>query len=91
LVRKKAFDAETTAVLIAAYEKAIVEIEHKSLPNIMREVAARRIIALAAKGERDPDHLCASALGTIARVNARPVARVPLPAIADPPPDRAAT
>jgi hypothetical protein len=74
---ERAFDAETTAVLIVAYEKAVAGIERKCLPEIMREVAARRIIALASKGERDPDRLCAAALGTIARTNVKPIARSP--------------
>ena len=87
---EKAFDADTTAVMIAAYEKATAAIELKRLPGIMREVAARRIIALAAKGERDQDRLCAAALGTIARTNARMIARPPECAIAGAPADRAA-
>jgi len=85
-----AFDAETTAVMIAAYEKATAAIELKSLPAIMREVAARRIIALASKGERDPDRLCAAALGTIARTNTKIIARASDCAVADVPADRAA-
>jgi hypothetical protein len=64
---ERAFDSETTAVLVAAYEKAIAEIENKHQPAIMREVAARRIIALALKGERDPDRLYAAALAPIVR------------------------
>jgi hypothetical protein len=87
---EKAFDAETTAVMIAAYEKTTAAIKLKSLPGIMREVAARRIIALASKGERDPDRLCAAALGTIARTNAKIIARPPDRAVADVPADRAA-
>jgi len=67
----KAFDAEATAVLIAAYEKAIGGIESKHLPDIMREVAARRIIAFAAKGKCAPDRLCSVALAAIAKTNAR--------------------
>jgi hypothetical protein len=85
-----AFDADTTAVMIAAYEKATVAIELERLPGILREVAARRIIALAAKGERDPDLLCAAALGTIARTNAKMIARPPGRAIAGVSADRAA-
>ena len=87
---EKAFDAEATALLIAAYEKAIAGIERKRLPEIMREVAARRIIALASKGERDPDRLCAAALGTMARTNATPIAISPECAIANLPADRVA-
>jgi hypothetical protein len=75
--REKAFDADATAVLIAAYERAMVAIEGRNHPGVMREVAARRIIALASKGERDPDRLCAAALATIANA----VTRMPEPPI----------
>ncbi len=64
---EKAFDTEATAALAAAFEKAIAWIEHRDQPAMMREIVARRIIALAAKGERDPDRLCAAALATAAR------------------------
>ena len=65
--RDKTFDAETTAVLISAYEKATAAIEKSGQPCIMHEVAARRIIAMASKGERNPDRLCAAALATVAK------------------------
>ncbi len=67
---ERAFDSETTALLVAAYEKAIAGIESRGLPRIMHEVAARRIIALASKGERDAERLCAAALATIAKASA---------------------
>lgn len=75
--REKAFDPDTTTLLIAAYERAIVVIERRDHPRVMRQVAARRIIALASKGEREPDRLCAAALATIADA----IARMPEPAI----------
>jgi hypothetical protein len=64
---EKAFDAEATAALVVAYDKAIARIDHHDQPGSVREIVARRIIALAAKGERNPDRLCAAALATIAR------------------------
>ncbi len=72
---ERAFDSDTTAVLVAAYEKATAEIEVKGLPKIMREVAARRIIALASKGERDADRLSMAALATIAKAVTLPFER----------------
>jgi hypothetical protein len=66
---EKAFDSETIAVLAAAYAKASAGIENRGQPEIMRHVAARRIIALASKGERDPDRLCAAALVTVTMGN----------------------
>jgi hypothetical protein len=66
---ERAFDAETTAVLVAAYEKTIAGIERQNLPKVMREIAARRIIALASKGERDAERLSSAALATIAKAS----------------------
>lgn len=80
--REKAFDSDATAILAAAYEKAMEVIELRDQPPIMREVAARRIIALASKGERNPDRLCAAALATIANATAKtpaPAIRIHLP------------
>jgi hypothetical protein len=82
---ERAFDADTTAVLVAAYERVRAEIEIKGLPKVMSEVAARRIIALAAKGERDADRLSTAALATIAKAVTLPfertIARLPAHAI----------
>ncbi|MGH6739010.1 MAG: hypothetical protein ACREDY_08260, partial [Bradyrhizobium sp.] len=55
-----AFDADNTAALSAAYEKAI-GMQH-GLPEVVREMIAKRIIAIGAMGERDPDRLCEAAL-----------------------------
>lgn len=53
------FDPETISLLAAAYDKATAEL-HERKPA--REVVAKRIIALAINGERDPDRLYKSAL-----------------------------
>src|SRR5262245_46206409 len=65
--RGRGFDAEATAVLIAAYESAAAVIERSGQPHGLCEVAARRIIAMASSGERNPDRLCAAALATVAK------------------------
>jgi hypothetical protein len=52
------FDAEATAALIAAYDKAIKELHDRGQPELVREVIAKRIIAATAAGERDPRRLC---------------------------------
>jgi hypothetical protein len=62
-----AFDVETTGILIAAYEAAIESIDRHVQSAALREIAARRIIALASRGERNPARLCAAALATIGR------------------------
>jgi hypothetical protein len=56
-----------TAALIAAYESAVAAIARSGQPNNLCEVAARRIIAMASKGERNPDRLCAAALATVTK------------------------
>lgn len=65
--RNRGFDAEATAVLIAAYESAIAAIARSGQPQDLCEVAARRIIAMASTGERNPDRLCAAALATVTK------------------------
>jgi hypothetical protein len=65
--REAAFDLEATAILIAAYQTAIERFGDRLQPAALREIAARRIIALATKGERNPERLCAAALATLRR------------------------
>jgi hypothetical protein len=52
--RNQGFDAAATAALIAAYESAVAAIARSGQPHDLCEVAARRIIAMASKGEREP-------------------------------------
>ena len=66
---EKVFDSETTAVLAAAYERAISGLRARGQPEVMREIVAKRIIALAAKGERDPERLYAAALAGLCSLN----------------------
>jgi hypothetical protein len=75
--RDHGFDAEATAVLIAAYERVVAAIEQSGQPHNLCEVAARRIIAMASKGERNPNRLCAAALATVAK-SARQVPKPPV-------------
>jgi hypothetical protein len=60
-----AFDPDTTALLGAVFDKTIAALHDDWQPEIVREAIAKRIIALAAKGERDPDHLCRAALSAL--------------------------
>jgi len=59
------FDPEATAALGTAYERAIGELHAGSLPEFVREIIAKDILAGAMRGERDPDRLCKSALAAI--------------------------
>jgi hypothetical protein len=62
---QNAFDPEATAALAAAYEKATGRLCGDGYADFVRNVIARRIIAIAMKGELDPDRLCTSALASI--------------------------
>ena len=62
LLRGTAFDPETIAVLIAAYNKAI-----EGPPASARETIAKHIIELASEGERDPERLCYGAFDLLMR------------------------
>ena len=53
-------DPEIAATLEAAYDAAIARLLNQ--PDIVRETIAKRIAALAAKGERDAHALCDNAL-----------------------------
>jgi hypothetical protein len=56
------FDIATAAALIEAYDKAIAGLHDSGQPASVRELIAQRIIALATKGERDPEVLWKAAL-----------------------------
>jgi len=53
-------DLEIAATLGAAYDEAVARLLNQ--PDIVRETVARRIVALAAKGERDAHTPCDQAL-----------------------------
>jgi hypothetical protein len=54
LFQEAAFEPETVAVLAEAFEKARKSLHDKGQPDIVQEIIARRIIAEAEAGERDP-------------------------------------
>jgi hypothetical protein len=62
---EKAFSPEDTAVLATAYEKATEQLRGDGFTELVREIIAKRIIAAALKGERDPDRLSASAIASM--------------------------
>jgi len=59
---ENAFDPETVALLSEAYDKAIGGMDDQGLPAIVCEMIAKRIIALATTGVRDPERLYAAGL-----------------------------
>jgi hypothetical protein len=53
-------DAETAATLSAAYDEAVARLLDQ--PDVVRELVARRLVALATRGERNIHKLCDEAL-----------------------------
>jgi len=45
-----------------AYDKAIASLPDSEAELAVRELVAKRIVRLARRGEREPEHLCSSAL-----------------------------
>ena len=62
LFEEAAFEPEAVAILAQAYEKARKSLHDKGQPDIVPEIIAKRIVAAARLGERDPDKLCEAAL-----------------------------
>jgi hypothetical protein len=63
LSHNSAFDPETVEALCNAYDRASKSLHDAGQSDVVNEVIAQRIVALAQQGERDPDKLCAGALG----------------------------
>ena len=53
-------DAETAATLSAAYDEAVARLLDQ--PDVVRELVAKRLVALATRGERNIHRLCDEAL-----------------------------
>jgi hypothetical protein len=60
-----AFDPESIQVLSAAYDRAMRELHDNGQPVLVQEIVAKRIIQLAARGERDPERLSETALASL--------------------------
>jgi predicted Ser/Thr protein kinase len=60
-----AFDDETTAFVVRAYERACAELHDTGQPPVVREVIAKRLIEIAGRGERDIEVLCRVALTSL--------------------------
>ena len=55
-------DPETAATLRAAYDEAVARLLDQ--PDVIRELIAKRLVDLAARGERNAHRLCDEALIT---------------------------
>jgi hypothetical protein len=62
LFTESSFDAEAVTVLCDAYDRACTTLRNTGQPEIVNEVLAQQIIAIARTGERDPERLCERAL-----------------------------
>src|SRR5690349_933598 len=58
----RSFDAETMGIIGDAFDKACKEMHDKMQPDSLQEGIAGRLIDIAARGERDPEKMCESAL-----------------------------
>ena len=52
-----AFDPEATQTLCVAFDKVCSTVAERDRSEFVKELIARRVIALAERGERDPDKL----------------------------------
>jgi hypothetical protein len=62
LLQGRSFDPETIEVMGQAYDKAKRRLHDTGQPALVQEVIAKRIIDIAAAGERDPDQIAQHAL-----------------------------
>ena len=60
--RLSVFAPELTSAMGNAYDKAIASLPDNQAELAVRELVAKRIVRLARRGERNPEHLCSSAL-----------------------------
>jgi hypothetical protein len=58
----RAFDADATANICLAFDKTCRNLPDKGSPDFFKEIVARRVIEIAARGERDPDRLTEATL-----------------------------
>ena len=66
--RLDVFAPELTSAMGDAYDKAIASLSNNDSDLAVRELVAKRIIRSARRGERDPEHLCSSALSRFMRL-----------------------
>jgi hypothetical protein len=62
LIQGEAFDPEAIEIISAAYEGACKALGLVDRSDPLTQLVAKKIIALATNGERDPERICAEAL-----------------------------
>jgi hypothetical protein len=56
------FDPEALRAMGEAYDSIVKQLQDRGQPKIVQEIIAKRIIELAAIGEREPQRLCETIL-----------------------------
>jgi hypothetical protein len=56
------FDPDAVRVMGDAFDRARKLLHDRGQPGVVQEIIAKRIIAIAEGGERDPDKMCKLAL-----------------------------
>jgi hypothetical protein len=59
------FDAEEWLVIGKAFNKTCNVLRDAGRPESAQDIAARRLIAIAGQGERDPDQMCETVLASL--------------------------
>jgi hypothetical protein len=77
VISDRSFDAETMGIIGEAFNKACKEMHDKTQPGWFRESIAKRLTEIAARGERDPETMCESALISLGLVPNRFTIRCP--------------
>ena len=62
------FDPEAVAIMSSAFDAALASLNDQNQSPTIREIIAKRIIAAAMKGERDPERLRQEAINAISRI-----------------------
>ena len=62
------FDPDAVAIMSSAFDAALASINDQNQSPTVREIIAKRIIAAAMKGERDPERLRQEAINAISRI-----------------------
>ena len=63
--RDVSFDPDTTHIIGQAFDSACEELQDIGQSDLVKAIVAKRIIAIAKTGERDPRQLCKRALKAV--------------------------
>jgi hypothetical protein len=62
------FDPDAVAIMSSAFDAALASLNDQNQSPTVREIIAKRIIAAAMKGKRDPERLRQEAINAISRI-----------------------